>query len=65
MVFCGGCLEINPDEARCISSSCTKHQGGRCSLCKAMAWLGGEDYQMVSKLSLAEEEMNTLFNDDR
>ena len=25
MVFHGGCLEIHPDGARCISSSCTQH----------------------------------------
>ena len=40
MVFHGGCLEINPDEAGCISSSCTQHQGGGCSVCEAKAWLG-------------------------
>ena len=32
MVFRSGCLEINPDEARYISSSFTQHQGGRCSI---------------------------------
>ena len=32
MVFCGGCPEINPDEAGYISNSCTRHQGGRCSI---------------------------------
>ena len=32
MVFCGGGLEINPNEAGCISSSCTQHQGGGCSV---------------------------------
>ena len=26
---------------------------------------GGEDYQAISKLYLAEEEMERLFNDDR
>ena len=40
MVFCGGCLEIHPDEAGCISSSCTQHQAGRCSICEAKARLG-------------------------
>ena len=82
MVFCGRCLEIHLDEAGCISSSCTQHQGGICSACEAKAWSGervdkrslknhpstwqgGEDYQMVSKLYLAEKEMNRLFNDDK
>ena len=82
MVFHGGCLEINPDEAGCISSSCTQHQGGGCSTCEAKAWLveigdkrsiknrpsnwqGKESYQVVSKLYLAEKEMDRLFNDDR
>ena len=32
MVFCGRCLETNPDEAGYISSSITQHQGGRCSI---------------------------------
>ena len=41
MVFCGGCLEIHSYEARCISSSCTKHQGCECSICVAKACLGG------------------------
>ena len=35
MVFHGRCLEINPDEARYISSSCTQHQGGGCSISTA------------------------------
>ena len=81
MVFCGRCLEIHPDEAVCISSSCTQHQGGGCSVYEAKAWLGErgdkrsmknhpstlqgkEDYQAVSKLYLAEEEMKRLFKDD-
>ena len=82
MVFPGGCLEINPDEARCISSSCTQHQGCGCSAWEDKAWLvergdkrslknhpstwqGGGDYQTVSRLDLAEEEMDRMFNDDR
>ena len=82
LVFCPWCLEINPDVIGCISSSCTQHQGGGCSLCGAKArlgergdkrsmkncpstWQGGEDYQVDSKLYLAEEEMNRLFYDDR
>ena len=32
MVFCGECLKINPAEYGCISSSCTQHQGGGCSV---------------------------------
>ena len=32
MVFCGGCLEINPVDYGYISSSCTQHQGGGCSV---------------------------------
>ena len=32
MVFCGGCLEINPVEYGSISSSGTQHQGGGCSV---------------------------------
>ena len=32
MVFDGRGLGINTNEARCISSSCTQHQGGRCSV---------------------------------
>ena len=32
MVFCGLCLEINPVEYGYISSSCTQHQGGECSI---------------------------------
>ena len=28
-------------------------------------WQGREDYQAVSKLYLAEKEMNRLFNDDK
>ena len=41
MVFCGGCLEIHPDEAGCISRSCTQHQGGSgCSICEAKVELG-------------------------
>ena len=32
MVFCSGCLEINPVGYGSISSSCTQHQGGRCSV---------------------------------
>ena len=31
MVFCGGCLEINPEETGDISRSCDQHQGGVCS----------------------------------
>ena len=40
MVFCCRYLEIHSDEARCILSSCTQHQEGRCSICEAKAWLG-------------------------
>ena len=28
-------------------------------------WQGGGDYQTVSRLDLAEEEMDRMFNDDR
>ena len=38
--FHGRCLEIHPDEAKCISSSCTQHQGGECNVREAKAWLG-------------------------
>ena len=40
MVFCGECLEIHPDEAGCISSSCSQHQGGECCIYEAKEWLG-------------------------
>ena len=36
---CGRGLEINPNKAGCISSSCTQHQGGRCSACETSVWL--------------------------
>ena len=32
MVFCGVCLEINPEVIKGISRSCTQHQGGGCSV---------------------------------
>ena len=32
MVFCGVCLGINPVEYESISSSCTQHQEGGCSV---------------------------------
>ena len=74
--------DIHPDEAGCISSSCTPQQGGGCSICEDKVWLGErgdkrsvknppsiwqdqEDYQAVSKLYLAEKEMDRLFNVDR
>ena len=41
MVFCGRCLEIHPDDAGCISRSCTQHQGGGCSIWEAKVELGG------------------------
>ena len=39
MVFPGGGLELSPNEAGCISSTCTQHQGGGCSACETSAWL--------------------------
>ena len=32
MVFCGGCLEINPEVIGDISKPSTQHQGGGCSI---------------------------------
>ena len=36
MVFCDGCLEINPEVIGDISRSCTQHQGGRCTVSVAL-----------------------------
>ena len=41
MVFVGECLEVHPDDARCMSRSCTQHQEGGCSICEAKVELGG------------------------
>ena len=82
MVFHGGGIELNPNEPGCISSSCTQHQGGRCSACETTAWLrergdkisadnhpqpqqGKEDYPLIRRQDLTEEEMQRQFNDDR
>ena len=32
IVFCGECLDINPEEDENIPSFCTQHQGGVCSV---------------------------------
>ena len=53
MVFHGRCLEIHPDVAKCISSSCTQHQGGGFSICEAKAWFGerGDKRSIKNRLS--------------
>ena len=56
---------------RCICSVCVAkawlgERGDKRSMKnRPSTWQGGEDYQAVNKLYLAEKEMDRLFNDDR
>ena len=61
MVFHGGCLEIHPEYAGCISRSCTQHQGGGCSICEAKMELGGR----IDKRPLKYHLTTLQGNEDR